>query len=195
MKNILTILKDLGIEVPEETREKLTKEVSENYKTINEYQKQAEKIDTLEKTVKETQETLTAAQEEVKKFEGVDTDALNEKIKSLEETITNNEKEYLAKIEDRDFSDKISKAIANAKGLNETAIKALLKVDDLKASKNQDKDIEDAIKALTQAENSKMLFGTPEPEKKGNGNPIGSVSKGGANESESLTDALHEYYS
>ena len=57
MKNIETILKELGIELTDEQKEKLKKEHNENYKTINEYEKQAEKIETLEKSVKDTEAT------------------------------------------------------------------------------------------------------------------------------------------
>ena len=69
MKNIETILKELGIELTDEQKEKLKKEHNENYKTINEYEKQAEKIETLEKSVKDTEETLKTTQEKLKEFD------------------------------------------------------------------------------------------------------------------------------
>ena len=58
MKNIETILKELGIELTDEQKEKLKKEHNDNYKTIKEYQDKVDKIETLENTVKETNETL-----------------------------------------------------------------------------------------------------------------------------------------
>ena len=193
MKNIETILKELGIELTDEQKEKLKKEHNENYKTINEYEKQAEKIETLEKSVKDTEETLKTTQEKLKEFEGVDTKALNDEIEKLKQTITDNESSYKAKIEERDFNDLIEKAIAGKKGINAKAIMALLDIDALKASKNQAQDIETQLDALAKAENSKMLFGEPEPKQVGKGSSAGEVKKGGQGEEESLHDAIASY--
>lgn len=194
MKNIETILKELGIELTDEQKEKLKKEHNENYKTINEYEKQTEKIETLEKSVKETEETLKNTQEELKKFEGVDTKALNDEIEKLKQTITDNESSYKAKIEERDFNDRIEKAIAGKKGVNAKAIMALLDINALKESKNQEQDIENQLDALAKAENSKMLFGEPEPKNIGKGSSAGEVKKGGSGEESTLHDAIADYY-
>lgn len=194
MKNIETILKELGIELTDEQKEKLKKEHNENYKTINEYEKQAEKIETLEKSVKDTEETLKTTQEKLKEFEGVDTKALNDEIEKLKQTITDNEAGYKAKIEERDFNDLVEKAITGKKGVNAKAIMALLDMEALKESKNQAQDIEKQLDELSKAENSKMLFGEPEPKNLGKGNPIGTVQKGGQGEEESLHDAIANYY-
>ena len=42
MKNIIDILKGLGIEVPEDKASDLNKEVAENYKTVAEFDKKVE---------------------------------------------------------------------------------------------------------------------------------------------------------
>lgn len=194
MKNIETILKELGIELTDEQKEKLKKEHNENYKTIKEYQDKVDKIENLENTVKETNETLKTTQEKLKEFEGVDTKALNDEIEKLKQTITDNESSYKAKIEERDFNDLIEKAIAAKKGVNAKAIMALLDIEALKASKNQAQDIETQLDALTKAENSKMLFGEPEPKHVGTGSSAGEVKKGGQGEEDSLHDAIASYY-
>lgn len=54
-------------------------------------------------------------------------------------------------------------------------------VDSLKASKNQKEDVEAALKKLTEAEDSKMLFGEPEVHM-GSGDPIGRVTQGSEND-------------
>ena len=87
--------------------------------------------------------------------------------------------EYQARIADRDFQDLLKESIATAKGKNAKAITALLDIDALKASKNQKEDVAAALKALTEAEDSKMLFGEPEQQNIGSGNPIGTVTKVG----------------
>ena len=194
MKNIETILKELGIELTDEQKEKLKKEHNDNYKTIKEYQDKVDKIETLENTVKETNETLKTTQEKLKEFEGVDTKALNDEIEKLKKTITENESNYKAKIEERDFNDLIEKAIAGKKGVNAKAIMALLDIEALKASKNQAQDIESQLDALAKAENSKMLFGEPEPKHVGTGSSAGEVKKGGQGEEDSLHDAIASYY-
>ncbi len=44
MKNILTILKELGIEVPADKEAGLNSAVAENYKPVADYDKQKEKL-------------------------------------------------------------------------------------------------------------------------------------------------------
>ena len=97
----------------------------------------------------------------------------------METEKSNIQKDYDAKIADRDFGDLVKESIAAVKGKNAKAITALLDVNTLKASKNQKEDITAALKALTEAEDSKMLFGEPEPNPVGTGNLIGRVNGGG----------------
>ena len=52
----------------------------------------------------------------------------------------------------------IDKAIENAKGKDAVSIRAHLDMDAIKASKNRDKDIETAIKALAEGEKTSFLF-------------------------------------
>ena len=104
---------------------------------------------------------------------------LNQRIKDLETEKANIQRDYDAKIADRDFNDLVKESIAAVKGKNPKAITALLDVETLKASKNQREDIAAALKALTEAEDSKMLFGAPEPNPVGTGNLIGQVRTGG----------------
>ena len=73
--------------------------------------------------------------------------------------------------------------IAKYKGRNEKAIMALLDMDTLKASKNQNEDLEKAFKELSEAEDSKMLFGE-NVQVDGRGNPIGSFTNGGGGDAQ-----------
>ena len=47
MKNIETILKEAGLEVSEEQLKKVNDLVKENYKTVNDWQKQVDKTESL----------------------------------------------------------------------------------------------------------------------------------------------------
>ena len=64
----------------------------------------------------------------------------------------------------------------------------------MKASKNQKEDIAAAIKALTEADDSKMLFVEPDPKPAGTGNLIGQVQKTPVQSTDTLKDALKERY-
>lgn len=174
MKNILSILADAGVELTDEQKKTVEDGVKENYKPVADWQKQVDKVKTLENDLSNTREKLKA-------FDGVDTEALNQKIAELQADLDKKDSDYQAQIADRDFHDMLKESIATAKGKNAKAITALLDVDVLKASKNQKEDITAALKALAEAEDSKMLFGEPEDEEVGAGDPIGTVTKKGDN--------------
>lgn len=151
MKNIEAILKEAGLEVTAEQLAAIDKAVKENYKTISDYDKQKEKLDAAEEKVK----TLTAS---VDKFKDVDPEALQQSIEDLKKELEQKDSEYATKIADRDFDDLLKDAISSAGGKNAKAIRALLDLDELKASKNQKEDVAAAVKKLTEAEDSAFLF-------------------------------------
>ena len=183
MKNIEAILSESEATLTDEQKAAIVKAVNENYKTIADWQRQHDKVQNLT-------EQLDTAKESLKAFEGVDAAALNQKIKDLETDLANKDADYQKQIADRDFSDLLKESIASAKGKNAKAIMALLDVDTLKASKNQKEDITSALKALAEAEDSKMLFGEPE-EVIGGGDPIGTLRKpGGTDEFAGLRAAF-----
>lgn len=187
MKNIFSILADAGVELTDEQKTTIDKEVKENYKTINDYNKQAEDNETLQTTLQETKENLA-------KFDGVDAEALNQKIKDLQADIDKKDADYQAQIADRDFQDMLKESIASVHGRNAKAITALLDVDTLKTSKNQKEDIAAALKTLAEAEDSKMLFGEAEPKEIGTVDVPGTVTKGGKDTPENMKSALKEHY-
>ncbi len=172
MKNFEQILSDNGVSLTDEQKTAIVKAMGENYKPIADWQKQVDKVQTLETTLKDTQDKL-------KSFDGVDAAALNKEIADLKADLAKKDSDYQAQIADRDFQDMLKEAIAAANGKNAKAITALLDVDTLKASKNQKEDIATALKGLTEAEDSKMLFGGADPKEVGEGDPIGSVKKPG----------------
>lgn len=151
MKNIEAILKEAGLEVTAEQLAAIEKAVKENYKTVVDYDKQKEKLDAAEDKAKTLEESL-------EKFKDVDPEALKQSIEDLKKELKQKDTEYAGKIADRDFEDVLKDAISGAKGKNAKAIRALLDLDTLKASKNQKDDVAAAIKALTEAEDSAFLF-------------------------------------
>lgn len=176
MKNIENILKDAGLEVTAEQLAAIDKEVKENYKTVTDYEKQKDKLSAAEDKVK----TLT---ESLDKFKDVDADKLNGEIADLKKQLEEKDKTFASQIADRDFDDLVKDAIVEAKGKNPKAIKALLDVEALKASKNQKDDVAAALKKLAEAEDSKMLFGEDQPAPVGKVGAIGKVTGGTSGDS------------
>lgn len=194
MKNIFEIMKEYGLEVPEDKKKEFEKTVLENYKTMTDYDNQAKKLDAANETIKANDTAMKDLQDKLDGFKDVDVSGLNQRINDLETEKANIQKDYDAKIADRDFNDLVKENIAAANGKNAKAIMALLDVKTLKASKNQKEDIAAALKALTEAEDSKMLFGEPEPNPVGTGNLIGQVHKTTGQSTDTLKDALKEKY-
>lgn len=169
MKNIITILSELGITVPEDKTADLNKEVAANYKTIAEHNKVADK--------------LKAAEEALKGFEGIDPQELQSKLDEANQKLRDMEEKHQKEAEERDFNDLLAAAIKEAKGKNPKAIAALLDVPTLKSSKNRDKDIRAALEAV-KGENDYLFDaddgGTPPAkftgERKGNGAGSGGLT-------------------
>lgn len=177
MKNIFDIMKEFGIEVPEDHKKDFEKAVLENYKTMADYDKQTEKLNKANDTIKASDAAMKDLQTKLDEYKDVDVSALNQRITDLETEKGNIESDYQKKLAERDFNDLIKEGIAAAHGKNVKAITALLDTETLIQSKNQKEDITAAIKTLTEAEDSKMLFGDA-VEIAGKGNPIGDIGGG-----------------
>lgn len=183
-------MKEYGLEVPEDKKKDFEKSVLENYKTVTDYDNQTKKLDAANDTIKANDTAMKDLQDKLDGFKDVDVSGLNQRIKDLETEKANIQKDYDARIADRDFNDLVKESISAVNGKNAKAITALLDVETLKASKNQKEDIAAALKALTEKEDSKMLFGEPEPKPAGTGNLIGRVNgSGGASTEEAAMRA------
>lgn len=145
--------------------------------------------------VKTHEGTISGLKKDLEEFKDADVSGMKQKIEDLEKDIKAKDADYQKQIADRDFDDVLKDSIVAAHGKNAKAIKALLDVDTLKASKNQKEDVAAAIKVLSEAEDSKMLFGDAEPKPTGKGDPIGGVGGTGTKpQADSLASALAEKY-
>lgn len=158
MKNIFEILSNSGVEVPEDKKTELTKQIAENYKTVAEFDKVKNRLEVERDNYKDSLET---AQNALKEFDGVDVKELNGKIAQLTSDLTKKDSEYQAKIADVEFNSVLDSAISASGARNSKAVKALLEIEALKGSKNQEDDIKKAIEAV-KTEND-FLFGADEP--------------------------------
>ena len=179
MKNIFEIMKEYGLEVPADKQKDFEKAVLENYKTVTDYNNQTEKLAAANEKIKASDAATEELKKKLEDFGDADVSALKQQITDLEEEKKKIETDYQGKLADRDFSDSLREGITAAKGRNVKAITALLDVDTLKKSKNQKEDIAAALKELSEAADSKMLFGEAEPQVQKQGNIIGAVSGGG----------------
>ena len=101
MKNFETILSENGVTLTDEQKTAITTAMGENYKPIADWQKQVDKVANLT-------DQLNTAKEDMKKFEGVDPEALKNQISELNQKLTDKDTEYQAQIADRDFQDMLN---------------------------------------------------------------------------------------
>lgn len=117
MKNIENICKELGIEIPEDKAEAFRKEVTENYKTVAEYEKVTAKVEKLDSDLKTANETL-------EKFKDIDPEQMAKEIEKYKKAAEDSEKNYKAELEKRDYNDAIDKQLEGIKFSSEAAKRA-----------------------------------------------------------------------
>ena len=121
---------------------------------------------------------LDTAKETLKGFEGVDVAQLQGEITKLNTDLANKDAEYQKKIADMEFGSVLDSAINGSKAKNVKAVKALLDLDKLKASKNQTEDIKTALEELRKSDS--YLFDSDEPVLNPIGDTSGNNNSGGA---------------
>lgn len=112
---------------------------------------------------------LQAAKDGLEAFKGVDVDKLQGKIQELTGQLADKDREWQDKLDGMAFDGRIKGAITAAKGRNAKAIAALLDVDTLRASKNQETDIRAALEALKKDNGYLFESETPPPYSNGTG--------------------------
>lgn len=118
---------------------------------------------------------LTDANAAIDGFKALKIEDVQKAADDWEAKYKQSEKDAAAKIADMEFNGLLDTAITTAKGKNAKALRGLLDVDTLKASKNQSEDIKAALEALKASDG--YLFEdaqTPPPYAGGTGgNPMG----------------------
>ena len=177
MKSMIDICKEFGIEIPAEKHAEFNKAVAENYKTIAEHEK---KVNRLTDDLNAEKKRADDAVETLKGFEGKDFDAItrdrDEWKRKHDDEVAKHKKEQ----EDREFNTSLESAITDAKGKNAKAIMALLDLDMLRGSKNQEKDIKAALESV-RTDNEYLFEAVDGPparfDDSGNkGNPTGKMT-------------------
>lgn len=145
MKNIHTILSEAGITVPEDKKAAFDKAVAENYKTAAEHEK---KVNRLTEDLTAATKRADTAEETLKGFEGKDFDAITRDRDEWQRKHNDLVESHRRETEEREFNEGLSAAITEAKGKSPKAIMALLDLEKLRGSKNQEKDIKAALDSL-----------------------------------------------
>ena len=145
MKNIIDICKDFGLEIPADKHAEFNKAVAENYKTVAEHEK---KVNRLTDDLAAEKKRADEAVETLKGFEGKDFDAITRERDEWKTKHDNAVAAYQKEQEEREFNSVLEAAITDAKGKNAKAIMALMDLDKLRGSKNQEKDIKAALDAM-----------------------------------------------
>ena len=145
MKNIHTILSEIGVTIPEDKKADFDKAVAENYKTAAEFEK---KVNRLTEDLNAEKKRADTAVETLKGFEGKDFDAITRERDEWKTKHDNAVAAYQKEQEEREFNSVLEAAITDAKGKNAKAIMALMDLDKLRGSKNQEKDIKAALDAM-----------------------------------------------
>ena len=136
-------------------KEIVDKIMTENGNDIN---KTKEKLEAERDNYKSQLET---AQNALKDFEGVDVKELKGKIDTLTTDLTAKETEYQTKLADMEFNSKLDSLITSSGARNAKAVKALLDLESIKSSKNQDTDLQTALEACKK--DNEYLFGKDAP--------------------------------
>ena len=119
MQNIEAILKQFGLEIPKEQAEEFRKTFHENYKTVKDY----DKLETDRDKWKGQAET---AEETLKKFDGVDLKTMQTELADWKKKAEDAEKDYNAKIYERDFSDALKTELESVKFSSDAAKRAVM---------------------------------------------------------------------
>lgn len=183
MQNIEAILTELGIEVPADKKENLTKKVAENYITKAEHEKKLGKVETDRDTWKERAET---AESTLKGFEGVDLETMQRDLADWKKKAEDAEKNAQAQLYERDFSDALKTEFEGIKFSSEAAKRAIMaEVKDagLKLKDGKILGLNDLISQMKEKDASAFI---DEEQQKAQQNaarftqPIGKQNQGGA---------------
>lgn len=144
MKNIHTILSEIGLSIPEDKKAVFDKAVAENYKTIAEHEK---KVNRLTDDLAAEKKRADTAEETLKGFDGKDYDAIIKDRDEWKRKHDENQQKYQQEQEEREYNATLEAAATAAKCRDLKALMAHLDHEALKKSKNQKADMEAAINA------------------------------------------------
>lgn len=153
-------LKELGLddEKANAVAELFDKTIKDNYVPL----KRFNEVNTAKKNAEETVKTMAKQLDELKK---VDAEGMKQQIEALQQQNKEAAEKYAADLEAMRKSNAIDAALTSAKAKNIKAVKALLAADDLVFDGDVLKGLDEQIKKLKDADDTKFLFDADEPAK------------------------------
>ena len=146
-------LKNFKVGEAELPKEVIDAILDENSRDIGEAKKPFADYDELKARLEEAGKTIEG-------FKGMDIDAIRKEADEWKAKAEQAQKDADAKVAEMEFNSRMAAAITGAKGRNSKAVLALLDLDTLKGSKNQEADIKAALEGLKKE--SGYLFEEPQ---------------------------------
>ena len=142
MQNYEKILEELGIEIPEDKKADLKKKMSENYKTVADYNKQVEKKDEYKTSLDEVQSKLADLEKE-------DVDGLKTKITTLTQELADEKEARAKEAKQTELRDKVKDFLSDKKFVNAITENSIRSQMIQKLEEENGKNAEDVFKELT----------------------------------------------
>ena len=198
MQKLIDTLKSFGIEIPEDKQADVKKALSEHYKNAKEVAKTLSKVEGERDDWKERAET---AEETLKSFDGIDPENIKSELETWKQKAADAEKEFNAKIYDRDFSDALKAALDNVKFSSEAAKKSVMadiKEAGLKLKDGKILGLNDLIEQMKQSDASAFVDESQQQAQQNGGaagfdpnaGAAGSGNNGGSNSSNGSDDGV-----
>lgn len=142
MQNYEQILAELGIEVPEDKKSDLKKKMSENYKTVADYDKQLKKKDDYKISLDDVQTRLAELEKE-------DVDGLKDKITTLTQELADEKEARAKEAKQTELRDKVKDFLSDKKFVNAITEDSIRSQMIQKLEEENGKNAEDVFKELT----------------------------------------------
>lgn len=142
MQNYEQILAELGIEIPEEKKADLKKKMSENYKTVADYDKQVKKKDEYKISLDDVQTRLAELEKE-------DVDGLKDKITTLTQELADEKEARAKEAKQTELRDKVKDFLSDKKFVNAITEDSIRSQMIQKLEEENGKNAEDVFKELT----------------------------------------------
>lgn len=162
----------LGDGYSEELDKKVSEEIGKGFVAKADF-------NTIKDVKKDLENKLAEAGTTIEGFKAMDIDGIKRAAEDWEVKAKQAEKDAAAKIAEMEFNTLLDGTITSSKGRNAKAIKALLDVDSLKASKNRTEDITKALEAL-KTENGYLFDSEGAPPPRVVGGAPGATLGGGS---------------
>lgn len=142
MQNYEQILAELGIEVPEDKKSDLKKKMSENYKTVADYNKQVEKKDEYKTSLDDVQSKLADLEKE-------DVNGLKDKVATLTQELADEKEARAKEAKQTELRDKVKDFLSDKKFVNAITEDSIRTQMIQKLEEENGKNAEDVFKELT----------------------------------------------